>query len=227
MFGHVAERKRRWPWAIASFLFAVAFTWSFAVVDIMGERASGVWSIVRLGSAAGLVISLLRLVFAFISSRRLRRTREEDERQARDDDRTEMEAEGRPPTGQTEKGVPTYEEVFGLQLDLEEGGLPLAPEDEGWQREEGVPKEAEGHPPAEQQPADALASTSGEDFPLLEEELDGADDHVDGRDAEVPPQDYLQRIREEFKARAEQAALRVKQREAELHEAASTPDPER
>ena len=34
-------------------------------------------------------------------------------------------------------------------------------------------------------------------------------------------------MREEFKARAEEAALRVKQREAELHEAASAPDPQR
>jgi hypothetical protein len=34
-------------------------------------------------------------------------------------------------------------------------------------------------------------------------------------------------MREEFKARAEEAALRVKQREAELHEAASAADPER
>ncbi len=230
MFGQVAERKRRWPWAIVSFLFAVAFAWSFAVVDTMGERASGVWSIVRLGSAAGLGISLLLLVFAFISSRRFRRTREEDERRATDDDGTEMEAEGRPPAAQAEEHVPgehvpTYEEVFGPQLDLDEEGLPRAPEDEGSQGEEDLRTEAEGHPT--EPPAEELAPTSGEDPQLLREDLDGADDQVELRDADVPSEDYLRRIREEFKARAEQAALRVKQREAELQEAASAPDPER
>jgi len=59
----------------------------------------------------------------------------------------------------------------------------------------------------------------------LEADLDEADDRVEALDGD--PQDNLRRMREEFKARAEEAALRVKQREDELHEAASSSDPKR
>ena len=60
-----------------------------------------------------------------------------------------------------------------------------------------------------------------EDGQALEADLDEADDRVEALDADGDSQDHLRRMREEFKARAEEAALRVKQREAELHEAAS------
>ncbi len=204
MSGHVAKRRRRWPWAILSFLFALAFVWSFAV---MAERVGGVWSILRIGSAVGLGISLLLLVRAFISSRRLRRAQEDDGRRQEGDEGAEMGAEGQQPGEQppTEQRAPTYEEVFGLELDLDAGSLPRAPEDEGWPADEGAVTEAEGQPSAEQLPAD----------------------QVKALDADGESQEHLRRIREEFKARAEEAALRVKQREAELHEAASAPDPKR
>ena len=219
MSGHVAKPRRRWPWAITSILFALAFAWSLAV---MGERVGGLWSILRIGSAVGLGISLLLLVLTFTSSRRQRR--------AEGDEGSEMEADGQQSEDQppTEERAPTYEEVFGLDLDLDEGSLPRAPEDEGSLDEgEGVEMEAEAQPLAEQLPAEERAPTSEEDVQALDADLDEAVDHVEDLDPDGGSQEHLRRMREEFKARAEEAALRIKQREAELHEVASAPDPKR
>ena len=203
MSGHGAKRRRRWPWAILSLLFALAFAWSFAVV---GERADDVWSVLRIVSAVGLGISLLLLVRAFISSRRLRRAQKDDGRRAEGDEATEMGAEGQ------ERG-PTYEEVFGLEPDLDAGSLPGAPED--------------GGQPSAEQLAEEGAPTSDEDVQALHADLDEAVDQVEAAGADGESQENLRRMREEFKARAEEAALRVKLREAELHEAASASDAER
>ena len=69
----------------------------------------------------------------------------------------------------------------------------------------------------------ATATLSGKE---LTKPLTGSTyDRVEALDGD--PQDNLRRMREEFKARAEEAALRVKQREDELHEAASSSDPKR
>ena len=201
MSGHGAKRRRRWPWAILSLLFALTFAWSFAVE---GERVDDVWNILRIGSAVGLGISLLLLVRAFVSSRRFRRAQKDDGRAEGD------EAMG--PEGQ-ERG-PTYEEVFGLESDLDAGSLPGAPEDGG-------------QPSAEQLAPEEGAPTSDEDVQALHADLDDGVDQVEAAGADGDSQENLRRIREEFKARAEEAALRVKLREAELHEAASASDAER
>jgi len=203
MSGHGAKRRRRWPWAILSLLFALAFAWSFAVE---GEPLDDVWNVLRIGSAVGLGISLLLVVRAFVSSRRFRRAQKDDGRRAEGDEATEMGAEGQ------ERG-PTYEEVFGLEPDLDAGSLPGAPEDGG-------------QSPAEQL-AEEGAPTSDGDVQALHPDLDEAVGQVEAAGADGESQENLRRIREEFKARAEEAALRVKLREAELHEAASASDAER
>jgi hypothetical protein len=215
MSGHGAKRRRRWPWAILSLLFALAFAWSFAVE---GERVDDVWNILRIGSAVGLGISLLLLVRAFVSSRRFRRAQKDDGRRAEGDEA--MGAEGQ------ERG-PTYEEVFGLEPDLDAGSLPGAPEDGGWPGDEGAVMEAEGQPSAEQLAPEEGAPTSDEDVQALHADLDDGVGQVEAAGADGESQENLRRIREEFKARAEEAALRVKLREAELHEAASASDAER
>jgi len=199
MSGHVAKRRRRWPWAILSFLFALAFAWSFA------DMEEQVGDVLRIGSAVGLGISLLLLVRAFISSRRHRRAQKDDGRPAEGDEEAEMGAEGHQPG----EHPPTYEEVFGLETDHDAGSLPPAPADEGWRSD------------------DEHAPTSDEDVHALHADLDEAVDQVEALDADGESQENLRRIREEFKARAEEAALRVKLREAELHEAASASDAER
>jgi hypothetical protein len=195
MSGNDAKRRRRWPWAILSFLFALAFAWSLAD---MQERVGDVWIILRIGSAVGLGISLLLLVRALVSSRRHRRARKDDGPRAEGD---EGAAEGQQPGEQP----PTYEEVFGLELDLDAESLPRAPGDEESSGDEGAEM----------------------DVQALDADLDEAVDQVQALDADGESQEDLLRIREEFKARAEEAALRVKRREAELHEAASAPDSER
>ena len=178
-------RHRRWPWAILFTLFSLAFVWLFAFTR---EQVGGIWSVLLIVSAVGAGIALLLLVLMFISSRRHRR--------AEGDEGSKSGADGHQPAEQPpgEEHVPTYEEVFGLELDLDEGSLPRAPE---------------------------------EDVQDLDADVDEAVDQVDPHDADGDSQEDLRRIREEFKARAEEAALRVKQREAELHEAASAPDPQR
>jgi hypothetical protein len=199
MSGHGAKRRRRWPWAILSFLFALAFAWSFA------DMEEQVGNVLRIGSAVGLGISLLLLVRAFVSSRRFRRAQKDDGRRAEGDEA--MGAEG-------QERAPTYEEVFGLEPDLDAGSLPGAPEDGG-------------QPSAEQLAPEEGAPSSDEDVQALHADLDDGVDQVEAAGADGDSQENLRRIREEFKARAEEAALRVKLREAELHEAASASDAER
>jgi hypothetical protein len=203
-------RHRRWPWVILFFLFALTFAWSFGV---MGEEVGDVWSILRIGSAAGSALSLLLLVLTSISSRRRRRAERDQGSEAGAD---EQQQEEQPPT------VPTYEEVFGLELDLDEANLPRAPGE--WTGDDEAELEAEAQPWDEQLPEEEGASE--EDGQALDADLDEAVDQVDAL-ADGDSQEQLRRMREEFKARAEEAALRVKQREAELHGAGSAPDPKR
>ena len=216
MLGNVG-RHRRWPWAILFFLFALTFAWSFAV---MGDQVGDVWSILRIASAAGSGIALLLLVITSISSRRRRRAKRKGGSEVGADE----QQPGEQPS--TEERGPTYEEVFGLELDLDEGSLPRAPEDGEWTGDEEAELEAEAQW-AEQLAAEEGAPTSEEDGHALDADLDEAVDQVDALDADGDSQEQLRRMREEFKARAEEAALRVKQREAGLHEAASAPDPKR
>jgi len=231
MFGHVAGRKRRSRWAILSLLLALALIWSFAA---MREQ-----TILWVGLAVGLGISLL---IPFVSSRRHRRARKNDER--------ETQAEGQASEEASTDRRLTYEDVFQVQLNVDDASLAGAHGDEERPAEvdEAMEIEAEGQPSAEEpvvQEAlaeEALAEeafaedrspTSEEDIQALEPDLDGAVDDVEAVEADVEPvkalevddesQDALQRMREQFAARAKEAELRVKQREAELDEAGSAP----
>jgi hypothetical protein len=236
MFGHVAGRKRRSRWAILSLLFALALAWSLAA---MREQ-----TILWVGLAVGLGMSLL---ITFISSRRLRRARKHDEHETQAERQTSEEAS-------TDKRL-TYEEVFQVQLNVDDASLAGAREDEEWPAEvdEAVEIEAEGEPMVEEPRAEEVlaeealaeealaeehAGSSEEDVQALEPDLDEEVDHVEAVEveadveADVEPvalevddesQDALQKMREEFAARAKEAELRVKQREAELDEAASAP----
>ena len=203
MLGNVG-RHRRWPWAILFVLFALTFVWSIAV---MGDGS--VWRILLIVSAVGAGISLLLLFLIFMSSRR--------GRQAEREQGSEMEADEQQPGehSPTEERGPTYEEVFGL----DEGGLSPSTEDKEWTDEEEAQLEPEAQSWAEELPAE----TDGQ---AVDADPDEEVERVDALVAEGDPQDNLRRMREEFKARAEEAALRVKQRENELHEAASSSDPQ-
>jgi hypothetical protein len=233
MFGHVAGRKRWSRWAILSFLFALALAWSLAA---MREQ-----TILWVGLAVGLGISLL---MTFISSRRLRRARKSDEGETQAERQTSEEASA-------DRRL-TYEEVFQVQLNVDDASLAGAHEDEERSAEvdEAMEIEAEGQPSAEEPvveeaPAEEAlaeeafaeepAGASEDDIQALEPDLDGAVDHVEAVEVETDAepvealevddesQDALQKMREQFAARAKEAELRVKQREAELDEAASAP----
>jgi hypothetical protein len=197
-------RHRRWPWAILFVLFAATCVWSFAV---MGDEVGDVWSILRIASAVGSGLALLLLILTSISSRRRRRAERKEGSEMAADEQQPVE---QPNTPQT------YEEVFGV----DEGSLPRAPDDREWTDDQEAQLEAEAQSWAEELPAEeALASE--EDGRELDADLDEA------LDAGGDSQEHLRQMREEFKARAGEAALRVKQREAELHEATSAPDPQR
>jgi hypothetical protein len=233
MFGHVAGRKRRSRWAIVSFLFALALAWSLAAM----REQTFLW----VGLAVGLGISLL---ITFVSSRRLRHARKNDEGETKAERQASEEAS-------TDKRL-TYEEVFQVQLNVDDASLAGVHGEEDWPAEvdEAIEIEAEGQPSAEEPvveealaeealPEEAFAEehsgTSEDDIQALEPDLDGAVDHVEAVEVETDAepvkalevddesQDALQKMREAFAARAKEAELRVKQREAELDEAASAP----
>ena len=212
MFGHGSGRQHRSRWAILSFLFALAFVWSYTV---MGDQSGGSWTLLRVGLAVGLGISLLRLIVMFVSSRRLRHAEEGD---AWQQEAATREAEVPQAEDPTDKRS-TYEEVFGVSLNIDEDSIAIAAEDEEM--------EAEAEPSVEEFPVEEPATTVDED---VQPDFGGAVEHVD---ADVEPveassvdgdtQDALQKMREEFAARAKEAELRVKQREGEPDEAASAP----
>jgi len=204
-------RHRRWPWAILFVLFAATCVWSFAV---MGDEVGDVWSILRIASAVGSGLALLLLILTSISSRRRRRAERKEGSEMAADEQQPVE---QPTTAQT------YEEVFGV----DEGSLPRAPEDKEWTDDEEAELEAEAQSWAEELPAEELAPASEEDGQDLDADLDESVEQVDALDAGGDSEDHLRQMREEFKARAEEAALRVKQREEELHEATSAPDSQR
>ena len=211
MSGHTVGHKRTWPWAVLSVLFGLTVAWSFA---LMGEQAGGVWSVLRIGSAVGLGLCLLRLVVVSISPRRGRHAQEQHGRRAEGDEGAEAQSSDEQPPA--EERARTYEEVFGSQVDLDAEELPPPPQNGELAGTAGTEIHSEGQ-------------SSADDVEPPHADVDEHVDHIDALDAldaDGGSEEHLRRIREEFRARAEEAALRVKQREAEL-EAASVADQER
>jgi hypothetical protein len=152
----------------------------FAVVV---AQTSDLWSTLRLVSAVGLVVSLLLLGLTFVSSKWPVRAQEDaartpiDEPQENDED-AEMKPQGQQPAEQppTEKGVPTYAEVFGQESDRDAGSQTSAPEGRDRPVQEEAEIEAEAQPSAEPLPAEERALTSEEDLQALDADLDEAVD---------------------------------------------------
>ena len=193
---------------------------SLAVVE---AQSGNLWSLVRLGSAFGMVVSLLFLGLTFVPSRRLGRAREPQEgpghgERHEGDAGTEMTAGGRPEEPPTAASVPTYEEVFGPSDELdqtveEEGDL------EG-EALEGDPEAAEADPEAAEADPEAREAD-----PEAVESIRRWDEAYENQvNEELQTQELMRQRREEFKARAEAAALRAKKQEAELQEARPTPE---
>jgi hypothetical protein len=127
-------------------------------------QTGDLWSVLRMGSGAGLAVSLLLLGLTFISSKGLVRAAVDaaqpaplDETQE-GDQVEETKAQGRQPKAQppTETRVPTYGELFGLESEFHAGIPARVPEDVERPGDEGAVMEAEGQPSAEQLPAEEL-----------------------------------------------------------------------
>jgi hypothetical protein len=121
----------------------------------------GPWSTVRLGSAVGLVLSLVLLGLTFVPWNGTARVREDAEparldRRHEPDEAGETKAEGQPrpepaPTDQR----PTYAELFGLESDLHaHGGIPDRAPDDADRPGEGAVIEAGGQPSAQPMPVE-------------------------------------------------------------------------
>jgi hypothetical protein len=183
----------------------------YALVE---AQTGGLWSTLRLGSAIGLVVSLLLLGLTFVPSKGPARAREDTEPAPLDepqeaDKAEETKAERQQPGGQppTEERL-TYSELFGLESDLHAGIPARAPEEGDRPGDEGAVMEAEGQPsagplPAEQLPAEPLpaeqlvkeppaellpteegAPTSEEGVQALDTDLDEAMAQVEALDAD-------------------------------------------
>lgn len=152
----------------------------FAVVV---AQTSDLWSTLRLVSAVGLVVSLLLLGLTFVSSKWPVRAQEDAARTPIDepqenDEGAEMKPQGQQPAEQppTEKGVPTYAEVFGQESDRDAGSQTSAPQGRDRPVQEEAEIEAEAQPSAEPLPAEERALTSEEDLQALDADLDQAVD---------------------------------------------------
>jgi hypothetical protein len=124
-------------------------------------QTGDLWSMLRLGSAVGLAVSLLLLGLTFISAKDLVRaavdaqpapldeTQEGD--QGEETSAHERQPEGQPPT---EQRVPTYGELFGLESEFHSEIPARFPEEEERPGDGQAVLEAEEQPSAEQPPAD-------------------------------------------------------------------------
>jgi hypothetical protein len=154
----------------------------FAAVE---AQTGDLWSMLRLGSAVGLAVSLLLLGLTFISAKDLVRAAVDaqpaplDETQEGDQGE-KTKAHGREPEGQpsTEERVPTYGELFGLESEFHAEIPARVPEDGERQGDAQAAMEAEEQPSAEQPPTEKRVPTYAEVF-SVESDLDaGIPAHV-------------------------------------------------
>jgi hypothetical protein len=141
---------------------------------LVEAQTGGPWSLVRLGSAIGLAVSVLLLGLTFVPWNGAGRVREDAEparhdRRHEPDEAEETKAEGQPrveppPTDHRA----TYAELFGLESDLHaQARIPDRAPDDADRPGEGAVIEAEGQPSAEPMPAQQLpAQQPAEPLPV-------------------------------------------------------------
>jgi hypothetical protein len=242
MFGHVAERQHPSRSLILSFLLAVAFGWSFAVSVVREESPV---AILRGASAVAVTLAVLRLGLMLMAFKRRRRGRKGDETDAEGQPSADGSTEDARPTYGDIFGTPQDLDgavepggSFGGEPDGEPEGEPEDEPHEAVGSAEWVDGELEatveqgesfdGEPDAET--VEAVGSAEWDESELegtveqsesYDGDLDGTNDQVESIQADLEAQEALRRVREEFKARAKEAELRVRQREAELDDAHS------
>jgi hypothetical protein len=239
MFEHVADRAYASRWLSTLFLFAVALAWFFAT---MAHRVGD--SRVSLGTTLAVAVGVSGLRVGVMLIGRRRRERKADREAAggaAETDLAEPEDESA-----AEDHRPTYEDVFGASAEADQPSEQnesaadgdadgTSDQPEGWHAEsddtsgeiEAVDGEADGiggeleagHTDDEQmsEPLEQLDAEIGE------ASADQASADVEAIKSELESEEAIRRLREEFRARAREAQLRIEQREAELHDAATAP----
>jgi hypothetical protein len=213
-----------------------------AAVD---AQAGNVWSTLRVVFAFGLAVSLLLLGLSFVPSVRLA-PRQGDERPEHEgqqgDEAAEMKTEPLWEPAPTEQPGPAFEEAPAAWVEeasaasVHEEPVPAFEEDEA-----APPTEKDHAPSLEEEPAPSLEeelAPSAQEDDALRSDQDQAVDHEtvpatgdgqavkdDNRSDDDDGFKEMRRRLEEFKARAQQAELRVKKL-AELQEASSAKRPE-
>jgi hypothetical protein len=178
-------------------------------------QIGGFWSMLRLAFALSLVVSLLLFVLTFVSSRGLAREPAGDERQAEEDEGVETEAEEQADEPVTREPAPTSEERLWWQPapTLEREPAPISEERLWWEKPD----------PTDEQDLPAVQADVDE---AVDQDVDQDSDQDEDLAADTESQELLRRRRDEFKARAKEAELRVKKLEAQLQEAPSAPTSE-
>lgn len=178
----------------------------FAVVE---ARIGSFWSLLRVALAFGLIGSLLLLGLSVVSSRSLARAAEHDERPAAEDEgvddegadaeEADMEAEEQP-VERLARELQTLHPALDVAIDQ---GTSLTVDEEDID----------------------LAADQDTDV-AVDQDADMATDQEKDLAAYFESQEAMRQRRDELKARAREAELRVKKLEAELHAAPSAPKSE-
>jgi hypothetical protein len=177
----------------------------FAVVE---ARVGSFWSLLRVALAFGLIGSLLLLGFSVVSSRSLARAGEHDERPAAEDEGAD------------------HEEADDEEADVEAEEQPV----------DRLTRELQTiHPALDVAPYQETPLTVDEDIEpaadldrdvAVDQDTDMATDQDEDLAAYLESQEAMRQRRDELKARAREAELRVKRLEAELQSAPSAPKSE-
>jgi hypothetical protein len=181
----------------------------FVVVE---ARIGSFWSLLRVAVALGLIGSLLLLGLSVVSSRSLARAAEHDERPAAEDEGLDDErADGE--EADEEADMEAEEQpVDRLTRELQTLSPAL---DVGVYQETPMTVDEDIEPAADQDTDVAV-----------DQEADMATDQEKDLAAYYESQEAMRQRRDELKARAREAELRVKKLEAELHAAPSAPKSE-
>jgi hypothetical protein len=177
----------------------------FAVVE---ARIGSFWSLLRVALALGLISSLLLLGLSVVSSRGLARAAEHDERPAAEDEGLDDEgADGEEADIEAEEAEEQPVDRLTRELQTLHPALDVAP-----YQETPLTVDEDIEP----------AADLGTDV-AVDQDADVAADQDAEMAAYFESQEAMRQRRDELKARAREAELRVKKLEAELHAAPSAP----
>jgi hypothetical protein len=238
MFGHVAFREQPSRRLILPFLAAMALAWSFA---IMQSRVGEVR--LSLGAMLAVAVGLPALRDGVILIGRRRREKKERHGEADEAPAEESTPEENRPTyedifgapvvtdgDQVESGDGDHDDTAGHGEGDEPVGEIQADGDAGWMDDGDQAGDDEGMT-VELEAGDGMTVEVDGDGMTVEVEagdgeprdadVDEPTADVDAIRSELESEEAIRLLREEFKARAQEAELRIKQRQAELEQAPS------